>query len=83
MTKLLAGWPASYTCLGQRRSQGFRGLLIVALFVVLYVDCEEYLCILVEFLSGARHAIVCILFLLEQSRVVDWVEADFLLQNLL
>ena len=84
MTKLLAGWPAITTklsagfpatlcrisnlCSGQRRSQGLRGLQFVALFAVLFVDSEEYLCILVGFLPGARHAIVCILFLLEQSR---------------
>ena len=87
MTKLLAGWPASLTqmsagfsatvcrisnlCSGQRRSQGLRGLQIVALIAVLLVDCEEYLCILVGFLPSARHAIICILFLLEQSRVAD------------
>ena len=83
MTKLLASWPASltqmsacfpatvcgtsYLCSGQRRSEGLRGLQIVALFAVLFVDCEEYLCILVGFLSSARHAIVCILFSLEEK----------------
>ena len=61
----------SNMCMGQRRSQGLRGLQLVALFAVLFVDCEEYICILVGFLSGARHAIVCILFSLEQSRVVE------------
>ena len=61
MTKLLASWPASLTqmsagftatvsaisnlCSGQRRSQGLRGLHIVAF------DCEEYLCILVGFFA--------------------------------
>ena len=71
-----AGFPAtvcrtSNLCLGQRRSQGLRGLQIVALFAVLFVDCEENLCILAGFLPGACHAIVCTLFSLEQSRVVD------------
>ena len=55
----------SNLCSGQRRSQGLRGLHIVAF------DCEEYLSILVGFLPGARRAIVCILFSLEERRVVD------------
>ena len=91
MTKLLAGWPASLARVsagftatvcrtsnllsGQLRGRILRCLQIVALFAVLLVDCEEYLCILVGFLSGARHAIVYILFSL--------LEAEFLLQNLL
>ena len=95
MTKLLASWPASLTqmsagfpatvcrtsnlCSGQRRSRVLRDLQIVALVAILFVDCEEYLSILVGFLPGARHAIVCILFLLEQSRSL----IEFLLQNLL
>ena len=49
------------------------------LFAVLFVDCEEWFCILVGFLPGARHAIVCILFSLEQSQVVDAVIAEVLL----
>ena len=65
MTKLLAGWPASLTqmsagftatvcgtsnlCSGQRRSRILRCFQIVALIAVLFVDCEEYLCILVGF----------------------------------
>ena len=62
----------SPTCVGvKRRSESLRGLQIVALFAVLFVDCEEYFCILVGFLQGARRAIVCILFSLEQSQVVD------------
>ena len=52
-------------------SQLLRGLQIAALYAVLFVDCEEYLCILLGSLPGARRAIVCILFSLEQSRVVD------------
>ena len=59
MTKLLAGWPASLTQMyagfsatvcrisnlfsGQRLSRILRGLQIVALFAVLFVDCEESL----------------------------------------
>ena len=85
MTKLLAGWPAILTKMsagfpatvcgtsnlfsGQRRSRILRCLQIVALFAALFVDCESlYSC---WFLPGARHAIVCILISLEQSRVVD------------
>ena len=87
MTKLLAGWPAIQTKMsasfpatvctisnpfsGHRRSRIFRCPQIVALFAVFFVHCEEWLCILVGFLPGARRAIVCILFSLEQSRVVD------------
>ena len=67
---------------GQRRSRIFRCLQIVAFFAVLQVDCEEYLCILVGFLPGARQAIVCILFSLEQSRAFDGVVAEFLLEHL-
>ena len=62
-----------------QRSRVLRCPLIVVLFAVLFVDCEECLCILVGFLPGARRAIVCILFSLEQSRVVDWVIAQFLM----
>ena len=76
MTKLLAAWLASLTqmsagftatvcrisnlCSGQRRSQSLRGLQIVALSLSCLLTAEEYLCILVGFLPGARHAIVCI-----------------------
>ena len=87
MTKLLTNWTAIRTQMsagftahvfgtsnlfsGQLRSRILRDLQIVALFAVLSVDCEEYLCILVGFLPGAHHTIVCILISLEQSRVVD------------
>ena len=87
MTKLLAGWPVSLTqmsagfpslcvesptCVWVNDAvKVLHGLQIVSLFAVLFVDSEEYLCILVGFLQGARHAIVCILFSLEQSQVVD------------
>ena len=98
MTKLFAGWPTIVTKLsagfpatvcrtsnlfsGQLRSRVLRCPQIVVLFAVLFVDCEECLCILVGFLPGARRAIVCILFSLEQSRVVDRVIAEFLLLHL-
>ena len=76
MTKLSAGFSAtvcrtSNLFSGQLRSHILRCPQIVVLLAVLFVDCEECLCILVGFLPGARHAIVCILFSLEQSRVVD------------
>ena len=87
VTKLLAGWPAILTQMsagfpatvcrtsnlfyGQPRGHLHRCPQMVVLFAVLFVDCEEYHCILVGFLPGARCAIVCILFSLEQSRVVD------------
>ena len=98
LTKLFACWPAILTKMfasfpatvcrtsnlfsGQRRSRILRRPQIVVLFAVLFVDCEEYLCILVGFLPSVRHAIVCILLSLEQSRVVDWVVAEFLLEHL-
>ena len=56
---------------GQLRSRILRCPLICVLFSVLCVDCEECLCIFVGFLPSARHAVVCLLFSLEQSRVVD------------
>ena len=76
LTKLSAGFPAtvcrtSYLFSGQLRSRILRCPQIVVLFAVLFVDCEECLCILVGSLPSARRAIVCILFSLEQSRVVD------------
>ena len=40
-------------------------------FFVLLVDCEEWFCSLAGSFPGARLAIVCILFSLEQSQVVD------------
>ena len=40
-------------------------------FSVLLVDCEEWFCSLAGSFPGARLAIVCILFSLEQSQVVD------------
>ena len=89
MTKLFASWPAKLTKLsagfpatlgrtsnlfqGQPRSHIPRCPQIVALFAFSFVDCEEHLCILVG----------CFLFSLEQSRVVDWLGTEFLLQNLL
>ena len=61
------------------RSHILRCPQIVVLFAVLFVDCEEWFCILLGSLPGARRAIVCILFSLEQSRVVDRVDAEVLL----
>ena len=46
----------------------------------LLIDCEGWLCSLAGSLPGARRAIVCILFSLEQSQVVDWVVAEVLLR---
>ena len=87
MTKLLASWSAILTKLsagfsstlcrtsnlfsGRQRCRILRCPQIVILFAVLFVDCEEWHCILVGSLPGARRAIVCILFSLEQSEVVD------------
>ena len=87
MTKLFASWPAILTnssasipatvgrtsnlFQGQPRSHILRCPQIGVLFAVLFVGFEECLCSLVGFLPSARHAIVCILFSLEQSRVVD------------
>ena len=51
----------------------FVALKLLSFFAVLFVDCEEWFCILLGSLPSARHAIVCTLFSLEQSRVVDWV----------
>ena len=86
MTKLSAGWPATLTKWSagftatlaepptysrSPRSHILRCPRIVVLFAVLLVDCEEWSCILLGSLPGARRAIVCILFSLEQSQVVD------------
>ena len=84
MTKLSAGWLAtlcgtSNLFSGQLRSQILRCPRIVVLFAVLFVVCEEWFCILLGSLPSARRAIVCILFSLEQSRVVDWVVAEVFL----
>ena len=104
MTKLFAGWPAILTKLSasstatvcrtsnlfsdQLRSRILRCTQIVVLFDILFVYCDEWLCILVKSLPGARRSIVCILFSLERSRVVDRVpppgscsDVDVLLQS--
>ena len=44
------------------RSHNLRCPRIVVLFAVLFVDCDEWFCILLGSLPGARHAIVCISF---------------------
>ena len=57
------------TCLRVNRVVIFFDALKVLFFSLSYfVDCEEWFCILLGSLPGARRAIVCILFLLEQSR---------------
>ena len=87
MTKLFAAWPTILTKLsaffpatlcrtsnlfsGQPRSHILRCRQIVVLCAVLFVDCEAWFCILLGSLPRARRAIVCILFSLEQGRVVD------------
>ena len=76
LTKLPAGFPRPFveppTCFRVNRVVIFsRCPQIVILFAVLFVDCEEWFCLLLGSLPGAHHAIVCILFSLEQSRVVD------------
>ena len=85
LTKLSASFPATVCRIsnlfwGQPRSHILRCPQIGVLFAVLFVDCEECNpCLHLASLPGARHAIVCILLSLEQSRVVDWVIAEFLL----
>ena len=66
LTKLYAGFPATFSLcgtsnmlLGQPRSHLLR-------CPHLFVDCEEWFCILLGSLPGARRAIVCILFSLER-----------------
>ena len=52
------------------------------LCAVLFVDCEEWFYILLGSLPGARRAILCILFGLEQSRVViEWFLGSFCVQR--
>ena len=76
--QMSAGFPAtvcriSNLCSGQRRSQGLRGLQIVGLFAVLFVDCDEYLCILVGFLPGACHAIAFSFRLSKVGSLIEWL----------
>ena len=49
----------------------FVALKLVSFFAVLFVDGEEWLFMVLGSLPGARHAIVRILFSLEQSRIID------------
>ena len=51
-------------------------LQMLVLFAVLLVDREECSYSLVESLSRVRRAIFCILFLLEQNQVVDFVVVE-------
>ena len=76
LTKLSAGFLStlcrtSNLSSGQPRSHILRCPQIVVLFAVLFVDREEWFCILLGSLPGARRAIDCILFSLEQSQVDD------------
>ena len=87
MTKLFAGWPAillqmsagspatlcrtSNLFSGQLRSRILRYPQIVVIFDVVPVGREGWFYILVESLPHIGRAIVCILFSLEHSRVVD------------
>ena len=76
MTKLSAGFTATLKRTSslfevQLRSRILRCPRMLVFFAVLLTDCEEWFCSLAGFLPGARRAIVCILFLLEQSQVVD------------
>ena len=76
MTKMSAGFSAtlcrtSSLFEGPPRCRSLQFLRTVVLFFVLLVDCEEWFCSLAGSLPGARRAIVCILFSLEQSQVVD------------
>ena len=75
VTKLSAGFPAtlcrtSSLFEGQPRSGILRCPRMLVLFAVLLVDCEEWFCNRAVSLPDARRAIVCILFLREQSQVV-------------
>ena len=85
MTRLLASWPAipmsagfaatvrrtSSLFSGQRRFRILRDLQIVAFFSLFFLLIVRTTSVFFGFLSGARHAMVCILFSLEHSRVVD------------
>ena len=84
MTKLSAGFPAtlhgtSNLFVGRLQSRILQFPRIVVLFAVLLVDCEEWFYFLLGSLPGARRAIVCNLFSLKQSQVVDGVVAEVLL----
>ena len=56
---------------GRLQSRILRFPRTLFLFGISLVDCEEWFCSLVGSLPSARRAIVCILFSLEQSQVVD------------
>ena len=76
MTKLSAGFPTTLERTsslfdGQPRCHILRCPRMLVLFAVLLVDCEAWFYSLAGSLPSARRAIVCILFSLEQSQVVD------------
>ena len=60
----------------------FNSLQTLVLFAVLLVDCEEWFCSLLGSLPSARHAIVCILFSLEQNQVVDLMVVEHRLDSI-
>ena len=86
MTKLSAGLPAifygtSSLCEGRLHSRILQFHRTLVLFTVLFVDCEEWFCSLVESLLCVRRAIFFILLSLEQSQVVDVMVAGLLFDS--
>ena len=59
-----------------------RFLQMLVLFAVLLVDREEWFYSLVESLSRVRHAIFCILSLLEPNQVVDIMVVEHRLDSI-
>ena len=69
-----------FKCWKNLSRNGSRGLQFLQSINLLHFDdCEEWFYILLGSLPSARRAIVCILFSLEQSQVVEWVVAGVLL----
>ena len=86
MTTLSAGFTAtlyriSILFQGQPRSRSLHLLRTVVLFFVELVCCDGWVYNFAGSLPDARHAIVCILFTLEQSQVVEKVVAEVLLRS--
>ena len=78
MTNLSAGFHAtlyriSIPFSGQPRCRSLHFLRTVVFFFDELVDCDGWVYNFVQSLPDTRHAIVCILFSLEQSQVVDLV----------
>ena len=85
-TKLSASLSAtphrtSSLCEGRLHSHILQFPQTLALFAVLFVDCEERFYDLVESLPCVRRAISCVLFSLEQSQVVGVMVAELLLYS--